>query len=115
MACSQSRPLAKAAATIKAIGKARSVIGVSPEGARLVGCLCNYRSRRAPVPAGAVPLGAAGGPAFNTAMRIVPVLDLLGGVVVRGVGGRRREYRPVVSRLTPSCDPLDVARAFADH
>jgi phosphoribosylformimino-5-aminoimidazole carboxamide ribotide isomerase len=48
-------------------------------------------------------------------MRIIPVLDLTGGVVVRGVGGRRREYRPVVSRLTRSCAPLDVARAFAEH
>jgi phosphoribosylformimino-5-aminoimidazole carboxamide ribotide isomerase len=48
-------------------------------------------------------------------MRIIPVLDLMGGVVVRGVGGRRREYRPVVSRLTHSCAPLDVARTFAEH
>jgi phosphoribosylformimino-5-aminoimidazole carboxamide ribotide isomerase len=48
-------------------------------------------------------------------MRVVPVLDVLGGVVVRGVGGRRQEYRPVVSRLTPSSAPLDVARALAAH
>jgi phosphoribosylformimino-5-aminoimidazole carboxamide ribotide isomerase len=48
-------------------------------------------------------------------MRIIPVLDVLGGVVVRGVGGRRREYRPVVSRLTASSAPPDVARAFAEH
>lgn len=45
-------------------------------------------------------------------MRIVAVLDLLGGEVVRGVAGRRQDYRPVVSRLTPSSRPLDVARAF---
>jgi phosphoribosylformimino-5-aminoimidazole carboxamide ribotide isomerase len=48
-------------------------------------------------------------------MRVVPVLDLMGGVVVRGIGGRRREYRPVVSRLTASPAPLDVARAFREH
>src|SRR5947209_19220272 len=48
-------------------------------------------------------------------MRIIPVLDVMGGVVVRGVGGRRREYRPVVSRLTTSCFALTVARAFAEH
>jgi phosphoribosylformimino-5-aminoimidazole carboxamide ribotide isomerase len=48
-------------------------------------------------------------------MRIIPVLDLLGGLVVRGVAGRRHEYRPVVSRLTPSAEPLAVARAFRDH
>jgi phosphoribosylformimino-5-aminoimidazole carboxamide ribotide isomerase len=45
-------------------------------------------------------------------MRVLPVLDLMGGQVVRGVGGRRGEYRPVVSPLTPSTRPLDVARAF---
>jgi phosphoribosylformimino-5-aminoimidazole carboxamide ribotide isomerase len=48
-------------------------------------------------------------------MRILPVLDVQGGRVVRGVGGRRQEYRPVVSRLTASCQPADVAEAFRDH
>lgn len=48
-------------------------------------------------------------------MLVIPVLDLKGGVVVRGVGGRRAEYRPVVSRLTPSAAPLDVAEAFRRH
>jgi phosphoribosylformimino-5-aminoimidazole carboxamide ribotide isomerase len=45
-------------------------------------------------------------------MRVLPVLDLQGGRVVRGIGGQRREYRPVVSRLTSSCRPMDVAEAF---
>lgn len=48
-------------------------------------------------------------------MRIVPVLDLMHGEVVRGVGGRRHEYRPIVSRLTGSSRPLDVANALSDH
>lgn len=48
-------------------------------------------------------------------MQIVPVLDLMGAQVVRGVAGRRAEYRPIVSRLTRSTAPLDVARAFRDH
>lgn len=48
-------------------------------------------------------------------MRIVPVLDVMHGEVVRGVGGRREEYRPIVSRLTPSVRPLDVANALASH
>jgi phosphoribosylformimino-5-aminoimidazole carboxamide ribotide isomerase len=48
-------------------------------------------------------------------VRVIPVLDLKGGVVVRGVGGRRDEYRPVVSTLTDSARPLDVARAFRDR
>jgi phosphoribosylformimino-5-aminoimidazole carboxamide ribotide isomerase len=45
-------------------------------------------------------------------MRIVPVLDLMGGRVVRGVAGRRSEYRPVAGPLTASSQPLGVARAF---
>jgi phosphoribosylformimino-5-aminoimidazole carboxamide ribotide isomerase len=45
-------------------------------------------------------------------MRILPVLDILGGQVVRGVGGRRHEYRPIVSQLTQSHAPVDVARAI---
>lgn len=48
-------------------------------------------------------------------MQIIPVLDLLNGVVVRGVAGRRDEYRPVVSRLTERHDPLSVAQAFRDQ
>src|SRR5262245_32896730 len=48
-------------------------------------------------------------------MRVIPVLDLKDGQVVRGIAGRRHEYRPVVSRLTPSSQPADVARAFRDH
>ncbi len=48
-------------------------------------------------------------------MRVIPVIDLKGGVVVRGVAGRREEYRPVLSRLTSSCDPVEVARTFRDR
>jgi phosphoribosylformimino-5-aminoimidazole carboxamide ribotide isomerase len=45
-------------------------------------------------------------------MEILPVLDLLDGVVVRGVAGRRSEYRPLRSNLTSSIEPLEVARAM---
>jgi phosphoribosylformimino-5-aminoimidazole carboxamide ribotide isomerase len=48
-------------------------------------------------------------------MRVIPVLDLLGGVVVRGIGGRRHEYRPVASVLTHSARPLEVASAFREQ
>jgi phosphoribosylformimino-5-aminoimidazole carboxamide ribotide isomerase len=48
-------------------------------------------------------------------MHVLPVLDLMAGQVVRGIAGRRGEYRPVVSRLTPSSEPAAVAAAFADH
>jgi phosphoribosylformimino-5-aminoimidazole carboxamide ribotide isomerase len=45
---------------------------------------------------------------------VLPVLDLMGGRVVRGVGGRRSEYRPIVSTLTASSEPLAVANALRD-
>jgi phosphoribosylformimino-5-aminoimidazole carboxamide ribotide isomerase len=45
-------------------------------------------------------------------MNIVPVLDLLNGIVVRGVAGRRSDYQPLRSSLTTSVQPLDVARAL---
>ena len=48
-------------------------------------------------------------------MKILPVIDLLDGIVVRGVAGRRDEYRPVVSRLAENADAQTVARAFRDR
>jgi len=45
-------------------------------------------------------------------MRLIPVLDLKGGQVVRGVGGRRDEYRPIQSQIVRSSDPVDVAGAL---
>lgn len=48
-------------------------------------------------------------------MRILPVIDLKAGEVVRGVGGRREEYRRVETLLTADVSPAGVARAFADR
>lgn len=48
-------------------------------------------------------------------VRIIPVIDLKAGTVVRGVGGRREEYRPIKSKLVEKPDPLEVARAFRDQ
>jgi phosphoribosylformimino-5-aminoimidazole carboxamide ribotide isomerase len=45
-------------------------------------------------------------------MRIVPVLDLKGGVAVHAVRGQRDGYAPVQSTLTASADPVELARAF---
>lgn len=45
-------------------------------------------------------------------MKIVPVVDVMGGVVVRAVGGRRGEYRPVQSRLASSARFEDIAPAM---
>lgn len=46
-------------------------------------------------------------------MQVIPVLDLMGGLVVRGVGGRRHEYRPIESMLAADARPQTVARALA--
>jgi phosphoribosylformimino-5-aminoimidazole carboxamide ribotide isomerase len=42
-------------------------------------------------------------------LRIVPVLDLKGGEVVRAEKGRRDRYRPIVTPLSASADPVSVA------
>ncbi|ADE16892.1 histidine biosynthesis protein [Nitrosococcus halophilus Nc 4] len=41
-------------------------------------------------------------------MKLLPVLDLLGGVVVHASGGQRDSYRPLVSPLAPDSSPLGV-------
>lgn len=46
--------------------------------------------------------------------RIIPVLDVMNGQVVRAVAGRRTEYRPVVSKLTTSTEPVEVAKALIE-
>jgi phosphoribosylformimino-5-aminoimidazole carboxamide ribotide isomerase len=45
-------------------------------------------------------------------MRIVPVLDLKGGMAVHAVRGQRDAYAPVQSTLAASADPVELARAF---
>jgi phosphoribosylformimino-5-aminoimidazole carboxamide ribotide isomerase len=45
-------------------------------------------------------------------MQIIPVVDLMGGLVVRGVAGRRREYRPIESRLCDDASPASVGAAL---
>jgi uncharacterized protein related to proFAR isomerase len=40
---------------------------------------------------------------------VIPVLDLMGGQVVRGQGGQRSTYRPIVSSLCPGSEPLALA------
>jgi phosphoribosylformimino-5-aminoimidazole carboxamide ribotide isomerase len=43
---------------------------------------------------------------------LLPVIDLLGGQVVHARRGERHLYQPLHSRLTSSCQPLEVAAAF---
>ncbi|NOT13991.1 MAG: nickel transporter [Methylotenera sp.] len=47
-------------------------------------------------------------------MQIIPVIDLLGGVVVHAKQGERQHYLPIQSQLTPSHQPLDIVAALLD-
>jgi phosphoribosylformimino-5-aminoimidazole carboxamide ribotide isomerase len=48
-------------------------------------------------------------------LRVIPVIDLLAGQVVRGIAGRRSEYRPIVSQLAAGSRPADIAQALVEH
>jgi len=45
-------------------------------------------------------------------MELVPVIDLMGGQVIRGVAGQRQNYRRNDSQLTHSADPQETALAL---
>lgn len=47
-------------------------------------------------------------------MEIIPVIDILNGVVVHGVRGEREKYEPIKSVLCNSSDPLEVANVFKE-
>lgn len=48
-------------------------------------------------------------------MRVIPVIDLKDGQVVRGIAGQRSRYRPVVSVLAPGAGPREIAAAFVQQ
>ena len=52
---------------------------------------------------------------MTTEVKLIPVVDLLQGQVVRAVRGDRQAYRPIVSPLCASSDPATVARILCDH
>lgn len=47
-------------------------------------------------------------------MRVIPVIDLLNGGVVRGIAGRREAYRPIESLIAADCLPATIAQSFAN-
>lgn len=51
---------------------------------------------------------------INT-FEIIPVIDLLGGSVVRGVKGERHNYKPVKPIFCSSSDPLEIATSYRDY
>ena len=48
-------------------------------------------------------------------MKLIPVIDLMRGQVVRAVRGHRRAYRAIESRLCVGSDPVAVAAALCEH
>jgi phosphoribosylformimino-5-aminoimidazole carboxamide ribotide isomerase len=45
-------------------------------------------------------------------LKVIPVIDVLNGIVVHAVKGIRKEYRPLQSVLTKSIEPLEIAMTF---
>lgn len=45
-------------------------------------------------------------------MLVIPVIDIRNGCVVRAAGGKRDDYQPIVTPLSQSSEPLDVARGL---
>ena len=48
-------------------------------------------------------------------MRIIPVIDVKGGLAVHARGGDRAHYAPIRSILHEGHDPVDLARAYRDR
>ena len=49
---------------------------------------------------------------MTRASRIIPVLDIIDGVVVHAVAGQRERYKPITSKIVDGSDPVKVADAF---
>ena len=47
-----------------------------------------------------------------TKLKVIPVIDILNGIVVHAERGKRREYQPLQTSLTQSVEPVEVAKAF---
>jgi len=45
-------------------------------------------------------------------LKVIPVIDILNGIVVHAVRGKRSKYQPLRSVLSNSVDPLEVAKTF---
>jgi phosphoribosylformimino-5-aminoimidazole carboxamide ribotide isomerase len=45
-------------------------------------------------------------------LKVIPVIDVLNGIVVHAVRGKRQEYQPLQSILCTSVEPLEVAKTF---
>ena len=45
-------------------------------------------------------------------LKVIPVIDILNGIVVHAIRGNRQEYKPLHSIFTGSIDPVEVATVF---
>ncbi len=45
-------------------------------------------------------------------LKIIPVIDILAGIAVHAVKGKRREYKSLESILFKSVEPVEIAKAF---
>jgi phosphoribosylformimino-5-aminoimidazole carboxamide ribotide isomerase len=45
-------------------------------------------------------------------LKVIPVIDILNGVVVHALRGQRKEYQPLKSSLTNATNPIEVADTF---
>jgi phosphoribosylformimino-5-aminoimidazole carboxamide ribotide isomerase len=48
-------------------------------------------------------------------VRVIPVIDLKGGVAVHAVRGERERYRPLVSRIADGGDPVELTRVVRER
>ena len=48
-------------------------------------------------------------------MKLIPVIDLMQGQVVRAVRGNRQAYRPIESQLCPGSAPVAMAQVLCEH
>lgn len=46
--------------------------------------------------------------------RIIPVIDIMDGAVVRAIGGQRNDYQPISSKLINSHDPLRMIKKIVE-
>jgi len=47
-------------------------------------------------------------------LRLIPVLDIKGGIAVHAVQGKRELYKPLKSLICSSTNPLEVAKAYKE-
>lgn len=50
-----------------------------------------------------------------TSLKIIPVIDILNGIAVNALRGKRSEYHPLKSKICDSTNPMKVALSFRNY